>query len=123
MKKFVAALFLALAPLSAAHAQSMPVSQFLGKADGLKKKGMMAMFSKDIGVLKKEIQNSALAVRAEQLAARKAGRKPATCMPDKIQLNSEELLNHLNSIPAAQRSMPIQQAFRGFMQRKYPCQS
>jgi hypothetical protein len=45
MQKFVAALFLTILPLSVAQAQNMPVSQFLAKADALKKKGPLALFS------------------------------------------------------------------------------
>ena len=121
MKKRIAALALALAPISALHAQNMPLAQFLTKADALEKKGALALFSKDIGVLKKEIQNSALAVRRDQIAARKAGRKPATCMPDKIKLDSDDLLAHFRAIPAAQRNVPVKAAFADMMRKRYPC--
>jgi hypothetical protein len=121
MRKLALALLFVAAPVTALQAQAMPVSTFLAKAGGLEKKGMMALFSSDIRVLKKEIQQSALAVRNEQIGARKAGRRPASCMPDSIKLNSKELLDYLRSIPAPQRAMPIRQAFQGFASRKYPC--
>ena len=110
-----------LLPVTAATAQTMPVSQFLAKAEALQKKGAMALFSSDIGVLKKEIQNSGKQLRAEQNAAVKAGRKPATCMPAKATMNSNELLAHFKSIPPQQRDMPVKAAFASLMRKKYPC--
>ncbi len=119
--KIAAAMILAAAPAAAVQAQSMPVAQFLAKADALQKKGMMAMFSGDIGLLKREIVNSGKELRAEQNAAAKAGRKPATCMPAKVAMNSQELLAHFRSIPPQQRSMPVKAALAGLMRKKHPC--
>lgn len=122
MRKSILALALAASPFAAAQAQTMPVSTFLAKADALQKKGAMALFSKDIGVLKAEITNSGKALRAEQVAAEKAGRTPATCLPaKKAAINSNELLAHFRSIPPAQRSMSVKAGFAGLMRKKFPC--
>ena len=121
MRRIMLGLFLAGAPVGAVYAQAMPVSQFLAKAEALQKKGAMALFSSDIGLLKKEIQNSAKQLRAEQNAARKAGRKTETCLPEKASMNSNEILAHFRSIPPQQRSMPVKTAFAGLMRKKYPC--
>ena len=112
---------LAAAPFASAQAQSMPVSQFLAKADALQKKGAMALFSSDFGLLKREIQNSGKQLRAEQVAAEKAGLKPTTCLPPKAAMNSAELLAHFRSIPPQQRTMPVKAAFAGLMRKKYAC--
>lgn len=103
------------------QAQSMPVSTFLAKAEALKKKGPLALFSSDIGLLKSEIQNSAKALRAEQIAAQKAGRKPTLCMPAQASVNSNELLAHFNSIAPAERGMSVKAGFASFVRKKYPC--
>ena len=121
MRKLLIAALAATVPLTPLFAQSMPVSQFLAKADALQKKGAMALFSGDIGKLKAEVVNSGKQLRAEQEAARKAGRKPATCMPEKASVNSNELLAHFRSMPPAERSMPVKAAFAGLMRKKYPC--
>lgn len=121
MRKLLIAALAAMVPLTPLFAQSMPVSQFLAKADALQKKGAMALFSGDIGKLKAEVVNSGKQLRAEQEAARKAGRKPATCMPEKASVNSNELLAHFRSMPPAERSMPVKAAFAGLMRKKYPC--
>ena len=121
MLKLAFGLLVVATPVAALQAQNMPVATFLAKADALKKKGPMALFSGDIGLLKKEIQNSAKNLRKEQLAAQKAGKKPALCMPAKASLNSNELLAHFNSIPAAQRNMTVQAGFASLMRKKYPC--
>ncbi len=120
MRKGAVALLMALAPAGALHAQSMPVSDFLTRAEALKKKGLMAMVSKDLGVLKAEIQNSGKQLRAEQNEAAKAGRKPATCMPKKASFGPDELLGHLRSIPPQQRSMSIKAGLRASCARNIP---
>jgi len=119
MKKLVLATTLAAAPLTAAAA--MPVSTFLAKAEALQKKGAMALFSGDIGILKKELKTSSAQLKAERAAAVKAGRKPDFCPPEKASLNSNELLGHLRAIPAPQRGMPFKAAYKSFLVRKFPC--
>jgi hypothetical protein len=121
-KSLITALALAV-PLTPLFAQSMPVSQFLAKAEALKEKGAMALFSGDVAKLKAEVVNSGKELRTEQVAARKAGRKPATCMPEqgKASVGSNEVLAHFRSIPPAQRSMTVKAAFAGLMRKKYPC--
>ena len=113
-------LLLAVIP-AALQAQSMPISTFLSKAEALKKKGPLALFSSDIGLLKSEVQNSATAVRTEQIAAKKAGRKLPYCLPEKASFNSNELLAHFHSIPPAQRGMSVQAGFASLVRKKYPC--
>lgn len=113
---------LALAGVPAAAQQGrMSVADFLVRADALQAKGMRALFSKDMGVLKAEIQSAGRAVRAEQEAALKAGRKPATCLPKKASTSAKEIMTHFRSIPAAERGMSVKQGFAGLMSRKYPC--
>jgi hypothetical protein len=117
-----AALVMAAAP---AAAQSMPLPTFLAKADALKKKGPLALFSGDLKTLKKEMQESAKLLRAERLAAAQAGKKPAFCPPEKgAAMGAEEILGHFRLIPAAERAkMSTKDGFRSFMMKKYPCKA
>jgi hypothetical protein len=121
MRSVILLAFALALPATALHAQAMPVSQFLAKADALQKKGPLALFSSDIKKLKGEVQASGQALRNEQLAMQKAGRKPPYCIPPKAELNSKEILDHFRSIPVAQRGMPVKMAFLGLVKRKYPC--
>lgn len=121
MRKLLIAALAAASPLAPASAQSMPISEFLAKADALQKKGPMALFSGDIGKLKAEVVNSGKQLRAEQEAARKAGRKPATCLPEKANVTSTELLAHFRAVPPAERGVPVKTAFAGLVRKKYPC--
>ncbi len=105
----------------AVGAQNMLAATFLAKAEALEKKGAMALFSGDLGVLKREIQASGKLLRAEQQAAAKTGRKAAYCMPEKAGINSSELLAHLRALPPAERNQPIRAAFAGLVRKKYPC--
>ena len=121
MRKLLIAALAAASPLAPASAQSMPISEFLAKADALQKKGPMALFSGDIGKLKAEVVNSGKQLRAEQEAARKAGRKPATCLPEKANVTSTELLAHFRAVPPAERGVLVKTAFAGHVRKKYPC--
>ena len=117
------AALLLLVPVTGVRAQSMPVATFLAKADALKKRGPFALLSSDYGKLKAEVNNSAKALGAEQSAARKAGRQPATCMPNNISIGTDELLNHFRSLPRVQQGGNVKLALLSFLNRKYPCTS
>jgi hypothetical protein len=105
-----------------ASAEAMDVATFLAKADPLVKKGMMALFSGDMKLLKGEIQTQSAALRHERLAAEAAGRPQAYCPPPKSGLNVNEMLAAFHSIPAAQQpKVEVKDALRALLVRKYPC--
>ncbi|MEA3061651.1 MAG: hypothetical protein QOJ94_1432 [Sphingomonadales bacterium] len=115
-----AALILALAP---AGAEAMPVSLFLQKAEALQAKGMLALFASDYKSLKAEVTNASAQLRAERLAARAAGRRPAYCPPqDQGSLDSNELLAAFRTIPPAVAARTeVKDALRALLARKFPC--
>jgi len=118
--KLLAAALLVLVPTGAA--QAMDVATFLAKADALEKQGMMALMSSDYKLLKSEIETQAAALRAERLAALRAGRKAAYCPPAEQSMTSGEILAAFRTIPAAQRRrLQVRDALRALMARKYPC--
>jgi hypothetical protein len=122
MKYPVAVIAIAMIYPNQAFAQNMPVSTFLEKADALKAKGMMAMFSSDAGILKNEVQAAALSYRKERKASEAAGRKPEVCPPEKGSLDSDELIAMFRTIPAEARPRTtVRQAWVSYMKRKYPC--
>jgi hypothetical protein len=101
---------------------AMDIATFLQKADRLEKKGITAMFSSNFKLLKKEVETSSLALRAERLGAERAGRRGAYCPPPKSGLNSDEILAHFRAIPVARRSqMQVKEGLLGLLVRKYPC--
>ena len=118
------ALAMTMAPLGALQAQSMPVPQFLAKADALKKKGPLALLSGDFGLLKKEVTESAKLLRAERMAAKAAGRTPAYCPPKGAgsSLGAEDVVAHFRSIPPAQAArMRVKDAMRSLLAKRHPC--
>jgi len=123
MTKIAFVLLLALAPLSAANAQNMPLDQFLARATALEKKGPLALMSSDLGRLKKEMQNSGKAIGMERKAALKAGKTPAFCPPEKqAGFSPKDILGHFRAIPAAQRArMTTRDGFRSLLANRYPC--
>lgn len=104
-----------------AAAGGMSVAAFLAKADALKAKGAMAMFSSDFKVLKAEGQAAGKAYRARLDRERAAG-NPSSCPPKGTKVDSDQLLAHLRSYPAAQRpSISMKTAFADMFIKKYPC--
>ena len=79
MKKLLLAAALIALPVAAL--QAMTVAVFLEKADALKSRGALALFSSDLRLLKSEVTTAGAALRAERLAAERAGRRPAYCPP------------------------------------------
>lgn len=119
--KLLAAALLVIVPVSAAHAMSVAV--FLQKADALKAMGVRAVASRDLPLLKNEVTGAVASLRAERLAAQRAGRRPAFCPPDgRGAIGSNDLLAHFRAIPAAQaRRTEVRDAMRAFLVRRYPC--
>ena len=102
-------------------AAAMPVSTFLAKADALQKKGMLAMFSSDLGLLKSVTKGD-----IEAFAAQLKDHSVAACPPKnasgyKINFTSDELLKYYRAVPPARRNISSRQAFAEFMSSKYPC--
>lgn len=122
MRRYALVLAMVAMP-SALYAQNMPLNDFLKRATALEKKGPLALLSSDIGVLKRELEKSEAQLLIEQAAASKAGRKDATCFPDSSNISSNELLRDFRSIPVARRNISVKAAFKGFLQKKYPCPS
>ena len=115
------ALLLAASP-TLAFAQNMPVSTFLAKADALKAKGAMALFSSDIGVLKSEIQAAGLAARTERKAREAAGQPKLACPPEKMSMTSDELMAFFRTIPADQRPrVSTKDAMAAMVRKRFPC--
>lgn len=107
------------------HASAMPVSSFVAKADGLKAKGPLALFSGDLKLLVRQIKQDAAALRAENAAAVAAGRPKAYCTPDKgVSLDDEEIVNAMKAVPVAQRSRTqTKDVLRAHLARRFPCRA
>lgn len=99
----------------------MNVATFLAKADALKAKGILALGSPDIALLKSEGQAAGNAYRARLQAERKAG-KPSSCPPKKAAVRSDALMAHLRSyLPAAQQSTSMKTAMADYSIKVFPC--
>jgi hypothetical protein len=115
---------LAATPLTAAWAQSMNAETFHKRAQALKKKGAMAIFSRgEIKALTKEGQSAALRAREQRLATTKAGGKPRYCPPEPGgKMNSDEFMERLAANPAAERArIDMTEATIRILAGKYPC--
>ncbi len=120
MKRLLLTALAVVIPLSAL--QAMSVATFLDKADALQRRGAFALFSSDLGLLKGEINSAGTALRAERLGRRPRRAPPRLCAPERVSINSNELLAHFRAIPPAQRAhVEVRDAMRGFLARKYPC--
>ena len=108
--------------MMAASAQAMPATTFLAKADALMAKGPLALFSSDVGLLKKEATQAGGELKAERMALLAQHRPTAYCPPAKSGIQSDELIASLRRIPAPELArMQFKDAFRHILAQKYPC--
>lgn len=105
--------------------QAMTVSEFLAKADALKAKGVLALASPDVGLLRQEIMSASAAYRAGLDAQIAAGRKPSSCPPPKgtAKVTSDDILKEFRSLPPAGQKANVKDAFAAFMTKRYPCKA
>ncbi len=116
--KITLAVAAAILPLSA---QAMTVDQFLAKANALKAKGMMALFSSDIGLLKAEMGDAIKAWKADKAARKAAGKPPLACAPEGTKMNSDDLMKWLAALPPDQRAGSLREGFAHVVINRYPC--
>ena len=104
-------------------AQTMNAERFHQRADTLKKKGAMAIFSRgEINKLTTEAQAAARRAREQRLATLKAGGKPRSCPPEGSRMGSDEFMERLGAIPAAERArIDMTEATIRILAAKYPC--
>ena len=123
MKRLILALFacLALAAPVLAAPGDMNVATFLAKADALKAKGVTAMFSSDLKLLRTEGQGAGANYKARLNAERATG-KPSSCPPKGTKVDSDKLLAFLRTYPEPVRPrVSMKQAMADYFIRTYPC--
>ena len=120
----VAAVAAACVLAGSASAQSaMTLESFVTRANRIPLNAT-AMLRPDAHRLKGEAERAFSAVGREIREARAAGRTPAACPPERIQLNPRQLLDYLNGIPQARRQrMSVTDGIRTWMASRYPCTS
>lgn len=122
MRRLIGAAALAAAAgLPAPACAEMTVNGFLGKIAGLKAKGPFALFSSDIGLLKRESAATIAAITADKKARAAAGKPPLFCASDTTRMSAGEMIAGLQAIPPAQRGISLQDGFMRVIARKYPC--
>jgi hypothetical protein len=123
LKATVLAALMLAGTSSPALAQNMNAEAFHKRASALQRKGPMAIFSRgEIKTLMGEVQNSAARAREGRLAAVRAGGKPLYCPPDKGNLDANDFMKRLSTIPAAERArMDMTEATVRVLATKWPC--
>ena len=108
------------ATLFATAANAMTVQEFLTTAAGIPR-NPTALLRSDTRRLMNEVKTGFTTLRREQDAARAAGRRPATCMPEKVSMDASQLLARFNAIPPARRNISVTQGLREWMAERFPC--
>jgi hypothetical protein len=112
---------LLLATPALAVGGDMSVATFLAKADALKAKGLMALGSSDIGLLRSEGQAAGQAYKARLEGERKAG-KPSSCPPKGTKVQSDKLMAFLRTYPEPVRPRTtMKSAIADYFIKTYPC--
>ena len=108
---------------SSTAAQAMTVAEFLAKAAALRKQGVLAAASPDVGKMRDEVTQAGADYRKTLAAEVAAGRTPSSCPPPvgKAGIGSAQLIAYFTTIPPAQRGMSVKTAVAGLMRQRYPC--
>jgi hypothetical protein len=118
----IASLILGSSASAVAAGGDMKVETFLAKADALKAKGVLALASSDIGLLKAEGKAAGEAYRARIKSDKAKKLPPHSCPPAKSSLKSDELLAHFRTYSVAQRQqISVRTALADLMKKRYPC--
>lgn len=105
----------------AVPAYAMDAETFYVKAVALKKKGMGAMFSKDLRPMIRHFETAADSVKAENEKARAEG-SPLYCAPKKYRLTADQFLTEFGNIPQQRRrKQTVREAWREIVIRRFPC--
>jgi hypothetical protein len=126
MKKKTMTALLALGLATPAAAQKMPLTSFLARSTALQNKGPLALLQQgEISALQNEIKGAGMALKAERDAAAKTGGKGPFCPPagqSSVAMKSQDLMNELKAIPAAQaKAMTVTDGLRVVLGKRYPC--
>lgn len=115
----IAAVALSAAPTAAA---AMTVEEFLTTANRIPR-NPTALLRSDTRLLMNETKAAFKTVRDDQVAARAAGRPPATCIAEgtRISVSPEMVLARFNAIPPQRRHITVTQAVREWMAAEHPC--
>lgn len=108
--------------LATAPASAMSVADFLVKADALKAKGMMALFSSDLSLLKREVQTG---LKAWMAQVAPPGKPANACPPTGNQtMTVDDIMAIMKAVPPTQRaSTDTADALTAGMNRRFPCHS
>lgn len=107
--------------LAATPVEAMSVREFLAIADRLPQNATAALRPEGRRLIN-EVSTSVHAVRNEQAAAVRAGRRPAYCIPSAGSgITPEGLLARFRALPHGRRDMPVVQAIREWMIERWPC--
>lgn len=107
--------------LLAGAGQTMTVREFLAIADRLPQNAS-AVLRPDGRRLVNEVTGAVSALKAEQAAEQRAGRRPAHCIPPRgTGISAPTLVNRFRTLPASRRDMSVTQALREWMAERHPC--
>lgn len=101
----------------------MTVAEFVRRADAVMARGLLALTSPDVPVLRAEVRGAIQALRTQEEAARSRGRRPPFCLPPRgTQIDPFQLLAQLRALPPAQqRRLEVREALRPIAARQFPC--
>ena len=122
-KLLIASAVVAATAATPAAASTMSVQTFVTKAEALKKRGPLALFSGDLKLLMNQVKADSASLRAERLAAKQAGRPQAFCPPEGgVKISDKDIMSAMQAVPAPRRaSTDTKSALRSYMARRFPC--
>lgn len=120
MRLTIIVLAAALAISSVALAQASSVRDFLIRADRIPQ-GPAALFHPETRRLMADVENGLKSVEEEQARLGQRGRARTICLPQRVPLSPQSVLDRFRAIPEQRRMISVTQALREWMAQRYPC--
>ena len=121
MRPLAAAVGLLAAVLLTGADEAMTVRDFLAVVDRLPQNAT-ALMRPDGRRLVNEVTGVVRALKAEQAADLRAGRRPAHCIPPRgTGISARALVERFRALPPARRNISVSEAIREWMAERHPC--
>lgn len=115
------ALFVALAIAVPAAAQTQMTVREFNQIAADAPRDASAFLRPSVRRAASAVEDAFEAARAEEAAARRAGRTPPFCLPARIRLSPDQIVARMAAVPASRQNQSLTQAVRAWMVERFPC--
>jgi hypothetical protein len=116
-------LFLAFisADVGAAWAQSQMTVREFNQIAASAPRNPTALLRPSVGRARSALEAAFESARAEEAAARRAGRRPPFCIPARTNISPNDVMARMAAVPVSQQNQTLTRAVHVWMGERFPC--